>query len=232
MLGHRVVYFGKVGKDDHGNKYHEKLMEDGVISKVIKVDGMTGRAITFVTPDSERTFAVHLGVATLMQDNEINEADIIEARFLHLTGYVLDGEASKKAALLALNIAKNNNVKICLDLADVNIIKRNKELLKSIIEEYVDVLIANENEAKAFTGQEPEKAINILSKITDIAIIKIGEKGSLIKNKDKLIKIPGFKVKAVDTTGAGDTYTAGFLYGLLNDLDLETSGKIASFISM
>ena len=231
MLGHRVVYFGKVGRDDQGDNYHKKLIERGVISKVIKVDGMTGRAITFITPDSERTFATHLGVATMLEDNEINEADIIEAKFLHLTGYVLDGEQTRKAALQALDIAKNNNVKVCLDLADVNVVKRKKEILESIIKEYVDILIANENEARAFTGEEPEKAINILSKLADIAVVKLGEKGSLIKSKNKLIKIAGFKVNAIDTTGAGDIYTAGFLYGLLNNLNLETSGKIASFIA-
>src|SRR3989339_1482889 len=112
MLGQKVVYFGKVGKDDHGHHYHNKLIENDVISKVIKVDGMTGRAITFITPDSERTFATHLGVATMLEDNEINEADIIEAKFLHLTGYVLDSETTRKAALQALDIAKNNNVKV------------------------------------------------------------------------------------------------------------------------
>jgi len=167
----------------------------------------------------------------MLEDNEINEADIIEAKFLHLTGYVLDGEQTRKAALQALDIAKNNNVKVCLDLADTNVVKRKREILESIIKEYVDILIANENEARAFTGEEPEKAIDKLSKITDIAIIKIGEKGSLIKSKGKLIRIAGFKVNAIDTTGAGDIYTAGFLYGLLNNLDLETSGKIASFIA-
>ena len=231
MLGQRVVYFGKVGKDEHGKNYHEKLMGDGVISKVVRVDGMTGRAVTFITPDSERTFATHLGVATLLEDNEINEADIVEAKFLHLTGYVLDGETTRKAAFRALDIAKNNNVKVCLDLADVNMVKRNKELLKDVIEEYADIIIANENEAKAFTGKEPEEAVDILSKTSEIAIVKLGKQGSLIKQGNKLIKIPGFKANAIDTTGAGDIYTAGFLYGLLNDLDMETSGKIASFIA-
>ena len=104
-------------------------------------------------------------------------------------------------------------------------------MLKEICKEYVNILIANENEAKAFTGQDTKQAINTLSKISDIAIIKLGKKGSIIKSKNNLIKIPGFKVNAIDTTGAGDIYTAGFLYGLLNDLDLETSGKIASFIA-
>jgi len=231
MLGHKVVYFGKVAKDDHGHHYHNKLIENGVISKVIKVDGMTGRAITFITPDSERTFATHLGVATLLEDNEINEADIVEAKFLHLTAYILNEELTRKGAIRAMNIAKSNNVKICLDLGDPNMVKANKELLKEITEEYVDIIIANENEAKEFTGEEPEQAVETLSKIADIAIVKLGEKGSLIKDKNNLIKISGFKVNAVDTTGAGDTYTAGFLYGLLNNLDLETSGKIASFIA-
>ncbi len=231
MLGHRVVYFGKVGKDDHGENYHNKLIENGILSKVIKVDGMTGRAITFITPDSERTFATHLGVATMLEDNEVNEADIMEAKFLHITGYIFCAESTKRATMQALDIAKNNNVKICLDLADSNVVKANKKLLSSIIKEYVDIVIANETEAKEFTGEEPEQAINILSEISNIAIIKIGEKGSLIKQKDNLIRIKGFKANAVDTTGAGDIYTAGLLYGLLNNLDLETSGKIASFIA-
>jgi len=231
MLGHKVVYFGKVGKDDHGHHYHNTLIENNVISKVIKVDGITGRAITLITPDSERTFATHLGVSTLLEDNEINEADVIQAKFLHLTGYVLSGKKTRKAAMRALDIAKNNNVKICLDLADPNIVKDNKEILESVAKEYADIIIANENEAKEFTNQEPQEAIDTLSEIADIAIIKLGEKGSLIKNKNNLIKIQGFKAKAIDTTGAGDIYTAGFLYGLLNDLDLETSGKIASFIA-
>ncbi len=231
MLGQRVVYFGKVGQDSHGETYHKKLIENGVMSKVIKVDGMTGRAITFITPDSERTFATHLGVAPLLEDNELNEADIMGAKFLHLTGYIFYSENTKKAALQALNIAKNNNVKVCLDLADPNCVKVNKDILKKVTKEYVDIIIANEKEAKEFTGKEPEEAVNELAKLVDIAIVKIGAKGSLIQSKDKLIRIPGFKAKAIDTTGAGDIYTAGFLYGMLNNMDLETSGRIASFIA-
>lgn len=231
MLGHKVAYFGKVGKDNHGNHYHDKLLDHGVISKIIKANGITGRAITFITPDSERTFATHLGVAGKLEHHEIDEESIKNSKFLHITGYCLDDPIIKKTILKAIEIAKKNNVKICLDLGDPNVIKRNSNLLKSIVKDHVDILIANEKEAKAFTGKEPEKAINILAEISDIAIVKIGEKGSLIKNKDNLIKIPGFKANAIDTTGAGDCYTAGFLYGLLNDLDLETSGKIASFIA-
>jgi len=231
MLGHKVVYFGKVGQDEYGEKYHQKLIENNVISKVIKVNGITGKAITLITPDSERTFATHLGVSTLLEDSEINEADIIEAKYFHLTGYILGGKTTRKAAMQALEIAKNNNVKVCLDLADPNMVKTNKEILELVAKEYADIIIANENEAKEFTGQEPEQAINTLSEISEIAIIKLGKEGSLIKDKNKLIKIPGFKANAVDTTGAGDIYTAGFLYGLLNNLDLETSGKIASFIA-
>ncbi len=231
MLGHKVVFFGKVGQDNYGETYHKKLLEDGVLSKVVKVDGITGKAITFITPDSERTFATHLGVSILLEDTEINEADIMEAKYLHVTAYMLNGEPTRKASMKAMDIAKNNNVKICLDLADPNMVKANKDLLKSVIDEYANIVIANENEAKEFTGQEPEQAINTLSETAEITIIKLGKEGSLIKSNGRIIKIPGFKANAIDTTGAGDTYTAGFLYGLLNDLDLETSGKIASFIA-
>jgi sugar/nucleoside kinase (ribokinase family) len=231
MLGHKVVFFGKVGKDDHGTTYSTKLKEKGVIFREIKVDGMTGKAITLITPDSERTFATHLGVATSLEDTEINEADIMEAKFLHVVTYTLAAEKTKKATLRALDIAKNNNVKICLDLSDPNMVKLNREAIESIIDEYVDIVIANENEAEEFTGLSAEEAVKALAKRCEIAIVKVGADGSFIKSKDELIKVKGFKVKAVDTTGAGDTYTAGFLYGLLNDLSLEVCGKIASFIA-
>ncbi|MEA2037673.1 MAG: adenosine kinase [Nanoarchaeota archaeon] len=231
MLGHKVVYFGKVAEDAHGEQYHNKLVESGVISKVIKVGGVTGRAVTFITPDSERTFATHLGVAPELEDNEINEGDIMEARFLHLTAYILLSEKTRKAAMLALEIAKKNNVKVCFDVADPNVVKGNKDIIKSVIEDYADIVIANEEEAKAFTGQEAESAVETLSKLVGIAVVKIGREGSLIKEKDSIIRIPGFKANAVDTTGAGDIYAAGFLYGLLNDFSLDVCGKIASFIA-
>ena len=231
MLGHKVVYFGKVGKDDYGKHYHEQLQKSGVLSKVIQVDGMTGRAITLITPDCERTFATSLGVCNLLKDSEISEIDIVGAKYLHLTGYILDSELTRKAAIRALNIAHSNNVKVCLDLADINVIKRHKDLIISLAKDYVNIIIANDKEAKEFTGLDPEKAINVFSALAEIAIIKLGEKGSIIQSKGELIRVPGFKAKVVDTTGAGDAYTAGFLYGLLNDLSLKVSGLIASFIA-
>jgi sugar/nucleoside kinase (ribokinase family) len=231
MLGRKVMYFGKVGKDREGEEYRTQLIGNGVISRIVKVDGLTGRAITFITPDSERTFATHLGVAVSLEDNEINEADIMEAKFLHITSYILSADATRKACFRALEIAKNNNVKICLDLGDPNIINAHKEILSRVAQEYADIIIANESEAKAFTGLNPKEALDKLAKIAEIAIIKLGSKGSIIKSKGAFLEIPGFKAQCIDTTGAGDIYTAGFLYGLLNNLDLKTSGTIASFIS-
>jgi sugar/nucleoside kinase (ribokinase family) len=231
MLGHKVLYFGKVGKDKEGQEYHSQLMNNGVISRIVKVNGLTGRAITLITPDSERTFATHLGVATSLEDNEINEADIIEAKYLHITGYILSSEKTKKACFRALEIARSNNVKVCLDLGDPNIITANKGILKEVVEDYADIIIANESEAKAFTGLNPKEALESLAKSAEIAIVKLGSKGSIIKSKDGIIEVPAFKAKCIDTTGAGDIYTAGFLYGLLNNLDLKTSGTIASFIA-
>jgi len=125
--------------------------------------------------------------------------------------------------------AKDNGVKISVDVADKGVIARNHEFIMSLLKNYVDVFYANEEESYALFGMEPEKAIHKMSELAPTACLKVGKNGSLIISEGKLHNIPGYPAKPVDTTGAGDMYAAGFLYGITHGYDIYTAGKIASF---
>lgn len=231
MLGGNAVFLGKIGKDEHGEAYESKTKEHGVNTNLSKHDNeMTGHAITLITPDAERTFATHLGSSLHLKKEDITEEDIKESKILHIEGYQLEGDV-KEAALHAMEIAKKNNVLISIDLADPAFVKRNLESLKEITKEYADIIFANENEAKAFTGKDEEEALHEISNICKIAAVKLGERGSLIKRDGKVHIIPINVVNVVNTNGAGDAYAAGILYSIAKDINIEKAGKIASFIS-
>ncbi len=228
-LGGKVVFSGKVGEDEHGGYYEETLDKASVSHRLAKIPGITGKCISFITPDTERTFAVHLGACLQLMKEDIFEEDIKNSSFLHLTGYQLEDPQLRETALHAMDIAKANNVKISIDLADPSLIRRCLANLLDIVKTYADILFVNETEAKALTGLEPVEAVNELANYCEIAIVKIGKEGSLVKAKEMLYKIQGYPVKAIDTTGAGDMYAAGFLFGLIKGYELDKCGKIGSY---
>jgi len=229
LLGGKVVFCGKIGKDRHGDIYEEKMRDGGVKPKLARSERITGHAITFITPDSERTFAVHLGAALHLEKSDVFFEDLKQSKILHIEGYQLEDENLRNVSLHAMQFAKKNNIKISMDLGDSGIVARNKEDIKKIIEEYADIVFANDDEAKALTGLEPLEALNEIARLTKIAIVKIGKEGSYIKQGDKIQKIPGYKAKCVDTTGAGDMFAAGVLYGISKGYDLKIAGHIGSY---
>ena len=122
-------------------------------------------------------------------------------------------------------------MKIALDLASYNVVEANLSDFKEIVEKYVDILFANEDEAKAYTGLEPEGALDVISKICEVAVVKVGSEGSWIKRGLEIIKIGTADVNVRDTTGAGDLYAAGFLYGYSIDKNLEVCGQYGSIMA-
>ena len=231
LLGSNVVFCGKVGKDVHGDIYEEKLTKGKVKPKLGRSEKITGHAITFITPDSERTFAVHLGASLHLKKEDVFFEDLGKSKILHVEGYQLEDKGLRSVSLHAMEFAKKNNIKISLDLGDPGIVSRNKEDLKKMIKKYADIVFANEDEAEALTGLEPEEALDEISKLVDIAIVKVGKDGSYIKEKDKIHRIKGYEAKAVDTTGAGDMFAAGVLYGISKGEDLKVAGNIGSYFA-
>lgn len=230
-LGGKVVFNGNIGNDNHGRLFEDELIREGVLCNLNKKNGFSNKCIVMITPDSERTMATLFGEC-MDEDFKINEKHIAQSKYLYVTGHMFDNIYQKKAALQAMKIAKRNNVRIAFDLADPLAVKNNKNLFIKIVKNYVNVLFANEEEAEIFTNESDYmKSLKKISGMVDVAIVKIGSRGSVVKFRNKIIKIKPYYAEAIDTTGAGDMYAAGFLYGLSQRFSLERSGKIASFLS-
>ena len=230
-LGNKTAFLGKIGNDPHGKIYESQTIDTGTDAKLGKhEEEITGHAITLITPDGERTFATHLGAALHLREDELSPNILSNTKIIHLEGYNLE-EPLRSLMMHTVKIAKENNVKISIDLSDSGVIKRNHEFFKEFVKEHVDILFVNEDEAFAFTGKLPEEALHEISEYTETAIVKLGEDGSIIKSNNKIYKIEAENVEVINTNGAGDMYAAGILHGIANNHDLEETGKFASKIA-
>ena len=227
-LGVETAFIGKVGKDDFGNFFRNDLIKSNITPELILSNNESGCAIALISPDSERTFGTFLGAAVELNSKDLEKFDFNKYDYFHIEGYLVQNH---KLIEKALHLAKENGLIISLDLASYNVVEDNLEFLHKIVKQYVDIVFANEEEAKSFTGKEPEEALNQLSEFCDIAVVKIGEKGSIIKKGNKLYKAGVIDVTPIDTTGAGDIYASGFLYGMLNNLPLDKCGEIGAILS-
>jgi sugar/nucleoside kinase (ribokinase family) len=230
LLGGHAILCGKVGDDSHGEIYVQEIEKFGLITRMNKHPKTTGQAISFITPDSERTFSTHLGAALELYKEDILEEDIEKSKVLHLEGYQIEGP-TRETIIHAIELAKKHDTLVSIDLADPGLIRRNKEFLKDLVMNHADIVFVNEKEAEEFTGLKEEEAAKELGKHCKIAIVKIGKEGSIIYHDERIIKIPSYLVKAVDTTGAGDSYAAGFLYGYCNNWHIEKAGRLGSLLA-
>lgn len=222
-LGVPSGFIGKIGADEYGQIFKSDLQKAGIEPVLLTGVAANGTAVTLITDDSERTFATYLGAAVEQTPEEL-DADIF-ARYavLHIEGYLLFNHALIEKAV---QLAHEKGLKISLDCASYNVVDANRDFLLNIIERYVDIVFANEEEARSLTGKEPEEALTIISKLCDIAIVKVGAQGSLIASGNQSVKVGVAPVKRViDTTGAGDLYASGFLWAYLNGLSLDKCGK-------
>ncbi len=228
-LGMAATFLGKIGEDDLGEVFKEDLEKSGIVPQLIKGNQPTGRAIAMVSPDSERTFATYLGSAADLMAEELNETMFAGHDILHIEGYLVYNEPLIECAL---QLAKNQGLIVSLDLASFNVVEDKLDFLKHITKEYVDIVFANEEEAAAFTAaKDPKVALEQIAEMVEVAIVKIGKKGSFIKTRGKIYTIAPIDAKARDTTGAGDLYAAGFLYAFAKGWDMPTAGKIASLLA-
>jgi len=227
-LGIPVGYIGKVGKDELGNFFVNDMKSSGINPHIIYSKKDSGKALALVSPDGERTFATFLGAAIELSADELTPELFEGYSCLHIEGYLLHNYTLIENAI---KLAKQNGLTVSLDFSSYNIVEQHKDFLEKLIPDFVDILFANEEESYAYTGLHPEEAVAELGKITEVAIVKIGAKGSLIHKNGSTIKINTMKSKCIDTTGAGDIYASGFLYGYFNNYSLERCGEIASLLA-
>jgi sugar/nucleoside kinase (ribokinase family) len=227
MLGIDTGFIGSIGKDEAGDFFEKDMKTAGVKTFLLRRDNVTGTAVTLITPDSERTFATHLGAAVTLGENDLDPDFFKGFDILYIEGYLIP---DMKLVEKACRLAKENSMVTVLDLASYNVVASYLDSFRKIVARYVDILFANETEAEAYTGFSGETALTSISEATDITVFKTGEKGSWIKKGIEKIKIEAIPVKCNDTTGAGDLYAAGFLYGYALGLDLEKCGMIGSLM--
>jgi sugar/nucleoside kinase (ribokinase family) len=227
-LGTNTAFIGKVGNDELGEFFIEDLKKKNIIPKILRGISSSGNASAFVTPDGERTFATYLGAALELAVEDLEDELFEGYQYLHVEGYLVQNHSLLEKVF---SLAKKHGLKISLDMASFNVVEDNLTILKKWVTDYVDIVFANEEEAKAFTGKEPEDAINDLADLCEIAVVKTGKKGSIIKSGDEKHYIPSIEAKVIDTTGAGDAYAGGVLYGLANGYNLKQCGSIGSLLA-
>jgi len=227
-LGIHSHIAGKIGKDELGNTYIERVNEYGADSGIVFGDGRTGSSIILVTPDGERTMNTHLGMCQEYGSNDIDEEKLSKAKFFYFTGYMWDTDSQKSAIKKAIQIAQDNKVKIVFDVADPFAVDRNRDSFLRMIEKDVDIVFANQSELKILLDSEDiDFCVDNLMEIVNSGGIKLGKEGSLIFDNNKKYVIKPSPILAKDSTGAGDMYAAGFLTSIAKGEEYGSAGEIA-----
>ncbi|MDR2385273.1 MAG: adenosine kinase [Tannerella sp.] len=227
-LGANAGYIGKIGNDKSGSVYSEEIVKSGVTPFLVRMSGMSGCSTILVSPDGERTMATFLGLAATLSEDEIPDDVLKQYDCIYIEGYLISND---HLFLPVLRRAKNLGLKIALDLSNFNIVNGFKTLLKSVIPIYVDILFSNENEAEAYTGLPADKAIVEILKEVEIAVVTTGKRGALAGNKDIIVHEAALNALVLDTTGAGDNFAAGFLYGYSKGALIKQSAQIGTLLA-
>lgn len=230
ILGMPSSFIGKIGDDELGLLFKSDQEQYGVKTMLFKSVHSSGRSMVFVSGgNSERTFAVYLGAALDLVPEDLRPEYFQGYDYFHIEGYLVQNQALIRRAV---EYARAAGCIISLDMASYNVVESNLAFLHDIIENYVDIVFANETEAKAFTKlEDPRGAMEVISGMCKIAVVKTGKDGSWVRSGAEEEYIPAWPADTIDATGAGDTYAAGFIYAHSLGLPLKVCGEIGSIIA-
>ncbi|MBN1234363.1 MAG: adenosine kinase [Candidatus Coatesbacteria bacterium] len=221
-------FIGKIGNDRTGNEFKSDLEKHGVKSFLKIGRNPSGSCVSLITPDGERTFGTYLGSAIELTRDDLSEETFSPYEYFHIEGYLVQNHDLVRKAW---ELSKKTGTKISIDLASPNVVEDNKEFLEEVLKSGAGIIFANEEEAKAFTGKDSNLAADELSRYADIVVVKLGSKGSIVKRGSEVLKIEIIPVKPVDTTGAGDLFASGFLFGLIKGRTLKESADFGSLLA-
>ena len=231
-LGGRAAYIGKVSDDELGRVFGHDLNALGVSFRrgAPSADTPTGRCIIVVTPDAQRTMNTYLGVSSLLCSDDLDEAAIADGAVLYMEGYLFDRDDAKKAFRRAAGVAHGAGRKVSLTLSDSFCVDRHRQDFVALVRDEVDVLFGNSDElCSLYELSSLDDAIARVRTQCELAAITAGKDGSYIVTADDVVEVPAEPVaRVLDTTGAGDLYAAGFLFGYTRDLPLADCGRIGS----
>lgn len=229
-LGGRAAFACKVGNEEIGQFFLEDMKNMGVNIAVPPAEsGQSGTCVVLITDDAERTMLTHLGVSATLSESDIHEEEIAKSEYIYVEGYLLTADNTKAAALKAIEIAKRHGVQVALTVSDPFLVSHFKDDFWNLIEGPVDLLFCNIDEARSLCDtQDAIECARIIHRHAANVALTMGELGSILMVEDSVIPIEGVPTKAIDTTGAGDMYAAGLLYGITSGLTWRQSGHLAS----
>jgi sugar/nucleoside kinase (ribokinase family) len=232
QLGGRAGFCGKVANDELGIIYIEHMRQSRVIFKENTGPGITGTCVVLISRDAQRTMLTCLGVSGEIDYEDIDEELLKHSRYIYVEGFLFESECAARTMLRAAATVKKYGVKIALTTSDATCIDRHGDMLIEFIQNDVDLLFANASEARALSGTDNnDAALQVVSGWCEGVVVTDGEHGSMISFNGEITKIKPKRVPAVDTTGAGDAYAAGLLYGITSGHSVRESGMIASLFS-
>jgi sugar/nucleoside kinase (ribokinase family) len=222
-------FLGMIGEDDDAEFYRSKYSEIGGNANYFKTtkEAPTARCLNMITPDSERTMRTDLGAAAHLSPDIITGEDFKGADHVHIEGYLL---FNRDLIIQVLKTAKQSNCTVSFDLGSFEVVNAGIDILPELLENYVDLVFANEEETEAYCKHTDYiKAAKELSRLCEVAAVKLGKDGSIIASNGDIHEVDAIKVdKPVDTTGAGDYWAAGFLFGYQNGDTLDQCAKLGA----
>jgi sugar/nucleoside kinase (ribokinase family) len=228
-LGTETAFIGTVGRDPFGRFFEDDMAACGIAPLLSYGSLSTGRAITLVTQDGERTFATYLGAAVELPADRLKASLFQGYAHLHLEGYLVPNPSLVESVL---TLARECNMTVSIDMASYNVVESHLAFLKKITRKFKPVIFANEEEARAFSGyDDPHLALDYLASFSSTAIVKTGVKGSLVFHEGRKYTVDAIHANCIDTTGAGDLYAAGYLYGYINGFTPDRCGRIGSLLA-
>jgi sugar/nucleoside kinase (ribokinase family) len=226
------VFNGAIGHDPRGDEFAARIEAEGVHGSLVRKNTPTGTSVILVTPDGERTMNTFLGACRDFTAADLDLARLAESRMLYLTGYLWDTDNQREAAEAAFTAARGRGIPIAFDLADPFAVRRYGDMFRSWIPGKVDILFGNKDELSLLTGAAcDEDCASEAAQLAPLAVMKVGEKGCILGWEGRLEQVPGVRIARVDTTGAGDSFAAGFLYGRLAGADPVTCARLANAVA-
>jgi sugar/nucleoside kinase (ribokinase family) len=226
------VFNGAIGQDPRGEEFSQRIIGAGVAAALVRKETPTGTSVILVTPEGERTMNTFLGACRDFQATDLDRGLIAASRMLYLTGYLWDTENQRTAAESAASFARSRGIPVAFDLADPFAVRRYGEQFHAWIPGRVDILFGNQDELSLLTGGAcDEDCVGNATALAPIVAMKVGKKGCIVGHDGIFEAVPGVSTTVLDTTGAGDSFAAGFLYGHLAGADPHTCARLANALA-
>lgn len=234
LLGAKTHFTCLLGNDDEGHFYNKTLMDAGIgtDSHSIRPEGHTGVCLVMLTPDAARTMNTYVGITDFIGPEDLNHDALQRSEWVYIEGHLLIAEPGYRAAILARDEARKHGKKIAVNFCDPAVARLCRERMAHLLDEPVDLLFCNEEEAAIWSFNEDlDLASETLNQLAHTWALTLGEEGARVFNGTQTVSIPAHPVKAVSTLGAGDTFAGAFMYGITQGMSYQSAGELASLAS-